>query len=385
MGDDLWLEGVKILDLSRLLPGPFCTLLLGDMGAEVLKIEHPEGGDYARHYPPRVDGESTFFASVNRNKRSLTLDLKTDEGIAILEALVDEADVLVESFRPGVMERLGVGHERLRELNPELVTCAITGYGADGPLVDRVGHDLNYVARAGLLEQNARSGERPVVPGGQIADIAGGGLYAALSILGALFDRERGGGGAFLDISMTEGALSLHLPLQAAAGAGEAPEPGEGMLNGGVPAYNVYETADGEYLAVAPLEPKFWGRLVELLDAPELAADALDGGQAGEETRRELARIFADRPREEWLDLFAGEEVCVEPVKSPAELIDDELFQAREVFFEIAGIRHTRTPVTPPEREHTEAPGLGEDTDRVLEQLGYDAEAIARLQREGVV
>lgn len=380
-----WLEDVRVLDLTRLLPGPFATVLLGDMGADVLKVEQPGGGDYARHYPPRVDGVSTFFAAVNRNKRSMTLNLKTDRGVEILEQLVREADVLLESFRPEVMERLGVGHDRLRSINPELISCAITGFGADGPDADRAGHDLGYIARAGLLEQNARAGERPVVPGFQIADIAGGGLYAALAVVGALYRRERTGEGEYLDISMTEGALSLHLPVQAAAGAGEAAEPGEGMLTGGIPAYDVYETADGGYLAVGALEPKFWSRLVELIDAPELVADGHDRGESGEETRERLAEIFAQKSRGEWVELFEGEDVCCEPVQSPAEVAEDQLFEAREVFFELAGIRHTRTPVTPPERDHAPAPGLGEHNEEVLAELGYDDGDIEEFVDQGVV
>jgi crotonobetainyl-CoA:carnitine CoA-transferase CaiB-like acyl-CoA transferase len=386
MGDDeLWLEDVRVLDMSLLLPGPFCTMLLGDMGADVLKIERPEGGDQSRMYPPRVEGTSTFFAGLNRNKRSIGLDLKSDRGTEILEGLVEEADVLVESFRPGVLERLGVGHEHLQSVNPELITCAITGYGADGPLANRAGHDLNYEARSGLLYQNRGADQAPVVPGAQVADIAGGGLYAALSIVGALYRRERTGGGEFLDISMTEGAMSLHIPQQAAAGAGEAPEPGGDLLSGGAPSYNVYETADGEYMAVSALEPKFWGQLLDLLDAQELAAEGLDTGESGEEAREQLADIFAEKTREEWVELFDGEEVCVEPVKSPAELIEDELFRAREVFFELAGVRHARTPVTPPEREHTAPPELGEHTDEVLGELGYEEATIEEMREDGVV
>ena len=383
--DELWLSDLKVLDLSRLLPGPFCTLLLADMGADVLKIENPEGGDYARHYPPRVDGVGAFFAAVNRNKRSMTLNLKTDRGVELLEELVSEADVLVESFRPGVMDRLGVGYSTLSDINPELIFCAITGYGSDGPLTERAGHDLNYMAKAGLLDQNGRHDGPPVVPGFQVADIAGGGLYAALSIVSALYGREKSGQGEFLDISMTEGALSFHLPVQASQAAGEDVERGGGMLTGGIPSYHVYRTQDGEYLSVGALEPKFWMKVVDLVDAPQLASSGLDRGESGREAQQKLAEIFASKPLDAWLDIFEGEDVCCEPVESPAEVAESELFEARRMFFQLAGVRHTRTPVTPENREHSPAPELGAHTGDVLGELGVSDADIERLRDHGVV
>lgn len=380
-----WFSGVRVLDLTRLLPGPFCTQLLADMGAEVLKVERPEGGDYARQYPPKIDGISAFFAAVNRNKRSLTLDLKTDEGVEIFEQLVGDFDVLVESFRPGVMERLGFGNERLLREHPELVYCSISGYGADGPFEQRAGHDLNYMARSGLLHQNARAGDPPVVPGFQLADIAGGGLYTALAIAGALFDGTRTGEGAYVDVSMTEGALSLHSTLQAAVGAGSDAAPGTRTLTGGVPCYSVYETKEGKYLAVGALEPKFWMKLLEIVGLPELAAEGHAKGESGESVRRKLQEAFEERNRTEWMEAFEGEDVCVEPVQSPEEVVEDELFRARDVFFELSGIRHTKTPLTPSDRDHDPAPALGENTADVLSDLGRDPEAIETLRERGVV
>jgi alpha-methylacyl-CoA racemase len=382
---DLWLSDLKVLDFSRLLPGPFCTLLLADMGADVLKIESPSGGDYARYYPPMTGEYGAFFAGLNRNKRSMTLDLKSERGVEIVERLIAEADVLVESFRPGVMERLGLGYEEVASQNEGLIYCSISGYGQTGPMSERAGHDLNYVARAGLLEQNGAAGQEPVVPGFQVADIAGGALYAALGILGALNGRHASGEGAHIDISMTEGAMSLHLPLQSSLAAGQPQPRGQGMLTGGLPCYSVYETKDGQFLAVGPLEPKFWMGFVQAIGAPELAGDGMATGEQGEQTRQAVAEILGEKTLEQWLRVFEAVDVCVEPVRSPGEVLEDELFAAREMFFELAGAHQTRTPLTPKGREHTPAPGLGEHTDVILSELGYDSDERDHLREDGVV
>ncbi|QDG54417.1 CoA transferase [Persicimonas caeni] len=383
--DELWLSDLKVLDLSRLLPGPFCTLMLADMGADVLKIESTTGGDYARYYPPMAGEYGAFFAGINRNKRSMTLNLKEETGVYVLQKLVEEADILVESFRPGVMDRLCLGYETLSDINEGLIYCSISGYGQIGPMKGKAGHDLNYMARAGLLEQNGRHGESPVVPGFQLADIAGGALYAAVGILAALHKRERTGKGAHVDISMTDGALSFHLPMHSSLAAGQPQERGRGMLTGGLPCYNVYETKDGKYLSVGSLEPKFWMGFVQVIDAPEVAGEGMNAGEQGEETRAQVAEVLRQKTLEEWLSLFEEADVCVEPVRSPAEVLEDELFKAREMFFDIAGVHQTRTPLTPKDREHTAAPGLGEHTEEVLEGLGYGAEEVGAMKDEGVI
>lgn len=383
--DELWLSGLKVLDLSRLLPGPFCTLMLADMGADVLKIESPSGGDYARYYPPMAGEYGAFFAGINRNKRSMTLNLKDEKGVYVLQKLVEEADILVESFRPGVMDRLCLGYETLSDINEGLIYCSISGYGQTGPMKEKAGHDLNYLARAGLLEQNGRSSEMPVVPGFQLADIAGGALYAAVGILGALHKRDRTGKGAHVDISMTDGALSFHLPLHSTLAAGQPQERGEGMLTGGLPCYNIYETKDGRYLSVGSLEPKFWMGFVQVIDAPELAGEGMNAGEKSEETRRQVADKLRQKTLAEWVRLFDEADVCVEPVRSPAEVLEDELFQARHMFFDIAGVHQTRTPLTPVDRDHTAAPTLGEHTDEVLEGLGYDSDKIAQMREIGAI
>ncbi|TXD39678.1 CoA transferase [Lujinxingia vulgaris] len=385
-----FLKGVKVLDLSRLLPGPFASLLLADMGADVLKIEDPRGGDYARYYPPLVDGVGAFYASVNRNKRSMTLDLKCAQGREVLERLLEDRDVLLESFRPGVMARLGLDPQGLRERFPGLVICSVSGFGQSGPARDRAGHDLNFVARAGLLDQNARAGEAPVVPGYQVADLAGGALYAALGICGALFARSRSGEGAWLDISMSEGALSLMAPAIAMRAAGEAMAPGQGMLSGGLPCYRVYETADGRYMAVAALEPKFWEALIGALKKPELSGRGMLSGEDGEEVAAELASIFRSQPQSHWEQMLGEVDCCVEPVRELGELVDDAIYQARNVFFELQGVRQVRSPVRVVAdgndvAAHRPAPEHGEHTEEVLNALGYTSEAIDALRRQGAI
>ena len=360
----LMLEGVRVLDFTRLLPGPFATLLLADMGADVIKIEDTARGDYARYYPPMAGESSAFFESVNRNKRSITLNLKSPDGVNVARRLAATADVVIESFRPGVMEKLGIGPETLRGEFPRLVYCSISGYGQTGAMADRAGHDLNYMAHAGLLGQN---GAFPTVPGYQVADLAGGALYAALGITSALYHRERTGVGATLDISMTEGALSLALPLLAMHSAGGTTTPAGGMLTGGIAAYNVYKTKDGRALAVGSLEPKFWAGFLAEIGVPELIAD----GHGSPEAIHKVSEVIARYDLDVWLARFDRIDVCVEGVKSLDEVLESELHRSREVFFQLSGVTQGRTPLTPP-RKHIGAPALGEHTQAVMEELGLD-------------
>lgn len=375
-----WLEGVRVLDLTRLLPGPFCSLVLADLGADVVKIEDPHGGDYARHYPPHgPDGAGAFFAALNRNKRSLALDLKAPAHADALRRLVAGADVLIESFRPGVMDRLGLSLDSLRAINPRLITCSISGFGQDGPLALRAGHDLGYIARSGVLWAQGFSGHAPRPPGVQIADVAGGALWAALGITTALYNRERTGEGAALDISMTEGAAALMIPTFATRSAGELTEPGEGMLSGGVPCYGVYECRDGRYIAIGALEPKFWLPLVNLLGLPELAADGLVGGLDGAMVRGKIAAALLERDRDAWMQDLGAAEVCCEPVLSPEEVVASELARARQMFFILGGLRHTRTPLTSPDRAHTPPPSHGQHSRQVLAAYGFTPEEVDAL------
>lgn len=379
------LDGLRIVDLTRLLPGPFATLLLGDMGADVIKVEDTGQGDYARYYPPMGGSSSAFFESLNRNKRGVTLNLKTDEGIELLEKLLETADVVVESFRPGVLERLGLGIDRLRRDFPQLVVASITGYGQSGPRKDDAGHDANFLALSGLLDRNGRRGEAPHVPGFQVADLGGGALYAALGIVSALYRREQSDEGTHLDLSMTEGALSFLAPAVARRSVGGGSERGAGMLSGGLPGYRVYPTSDDRYLAVAALEPKFWDPFVEAIGAEELAGQGMLDGDVGRQVATALGEIIKSEPLEHWLELLSDLDVCVEPVLTLDEVLEHQLHRARDVFFELQGVTHVSTPLTPRTKEHQPAPQPGEHNGEVFGELGVDRQRLQKLDEKGVV
>lgn len=379
------LEGVRIVDMTRLLPGPFSTLLLADMGAEVIKLEDPLRGDYARYYPPMVGTSSAFFQSLNRNKKGVTLDLKADEGRELFLRLLEDADVLVESFRPGVLKRLGLDPAVLARDFPELILCSISGYGQTGPNRDLAGHDANYLALSGLLDRNGHRDGPPHLPGFQLADIAGGALYAALGITSALVRRGRTGEGTHLDISMTEGALSFLLPTVARHSAGEREPRGQGMLSGGLPCYRVYPTADGRYLAVGALEPKFWDPFVEAVGAEELKGRGMTRGEEGQQIADTLAAIINSESLAHWREVLADLDVCVEPVLELDEVLQEQLHQAREVFFDLQGLTHVRTPLTPRDRDHQPAPDHGAHNDEIYGGLGLDDDELETLRGDGVI
>jgi alpha-methylacyl-CoA racemase len=389
------LSGIRVLDLSRLLPGGYASQLLADFGADVIKVEEPGSGDYGRHMPPYgPSGMGLAFLAVNRNKRSLTLNLKSEEGRSIFLRLVRSADVLLESFRPGVMARLGLGYEQLREIRPELIYCAISGYGQDGPYSQRAGHDLNYLGYAGLLHYNRDQQGRPVMPPTQLADLAGGGLMAVIGILTALIGRSQTGQGRLIDVSMTEGAMAL-LPLAMSSylTTGQAPQPGRSPLDGGLPCYNIYETRDGGYITLAALEPKFWHAFCTRIGHLELLPFHTPVGP--EERKQAIAilqSIFKTRTRDEWLAELADLDACVGPVYSLEEALSDPHAQARGVahLSAIAGeTLGTLRPLprlsdTSPE-ERYQPPQLGEHSAAILSELGYSQEEIAAFRARGII
>ncbi|MBN3762877.1 CaiB/BaiF CoA-transferase family protein [Burkholderia sp. Ac-20365] len=331
------LKGLRVLDLTRLLPGPVATLRLAEMGADVLKIEAPGAGDATRTMmqssSDRVAGRpGAFYRLVNRGKRETRLDLKSEGGRTVLMALAREADVLIESFRPGVMDRLGVGYDVLRVINPKLVYCAISGYGADGPFALLAGHDLNYIGYAGVLDQLAARDGTPILPNFQIADLLGGALSAVNQILAALWAVARGGDGRFVDVSMAHCTYANNVVAQVAlANDGMPPVAGSGLLNGGVPCYNLYRTLDGRWLAVGALELKFWETLCMALERPDWATRHWSLGQAiagpdAVQLIKDMAELIATRSIDEWGMLLVPLDCCVSPVLTPAEAAQHPLF-----------------------------------------------------------
>jgi len=311
------LEGVRVLDLSRLLPGPFCSLLLADFGADVLKVEDTGMGDYLRWSPPMVEGvedsaASAMFLALNRNKRSVRVNLKDARGREVLFALVRASDVVLESFRPGVLDRLGCGYTALKEVNPAIVYCAISGYGQESPLRDRPGHDLNYLGLAGVLGLTGDADGAPVQPAGQIADLGGGALMAAFGILAALRERDRGGEGQLVDISMTDGSLSWLVMVAARYLAdGVVPRRGGLELGGALACYRPYRCADG-WITIGALEPKFWVAFCAGVGREDLVVGQFD--PPGSETHRAVEAVVAARTRDEWAAFAAEHDCCLEPV-----------------------------------------------------------------------
>jgi crotonobetainyl-CoA:carnitine CoA-transferase CaiB-like acyl-CoA transferase len=399
---------MRVLDLSRLLPGGFCSLLLADFGADVIKVEDTGMGDYIRWSPPYYEGaedsaKSALFLSLNRNKRSIRLDLKRDGGRDALLALVRDADVVLESFRPGVLERLGVGYERMREENPGIVYCAISGYGQTGPKRGASGHDMNYLGLVGLLGLTGAFGGEPVQAAGQIADLGGGALMAAFGIMAALRERDgspardgrpeqRGSGeGQMVDVSMSDGALSWLAMVAAAHFAdGAVPRRGDLPLAGALVCYRPYECADG-WVSLGALEPKFWQAWCRGVGREDLIAMQFE--RPGSEAHVQVQEIFKARTRDEWEAFARKHDCCLEPLLELDEALDSELVHAREMVVELEQpgaerpVRQLGIPVkltrTPGEHARLPGPALGEHTREVLLAAGYSPEQVAELLASG--
>jgi alpha-methylacyl-CoA racemase len=391
------LSDVRVLDLTRLLPGGFCSLLLADLGAEVIKVEDTGGGDYVRWAPPYYGEEadqalgtrSALYLALNRNKRSIRLDLKREDGREAFLRLAADADVLLESFRPGVMDRLGLGYEQLRERNPALVYCAITGYGQTGPSTARAGHDMNYLGLNGLLGLTGSPEGPPVQSAGQIADVGGGALMAAFGVMAALHERRRSGEGQLVDVSMTDGSLAW---LALVAGRyfcdGIVPRRGELELAGRIVCYLPYEAADG-WVTCGALEPKFWAAFCRGVGREDLIEKQFE--RPGSDAWREVAEIFRARSREEWRAFNDEHDCCIEPVLDLDEALDSELVRQREMVVELeqprlGSIRQLGVPVKlsrTPGGVHAPAPALGEHTRELLAEAGYGGAEIDRLFASG--
>ena len=363
------LAHITILDLTRLLPGAYATQTLASFGARVIKIEQPGIGDYARH-GFGTKGVNPLFLETNRNKLSIAIDLKREEGKAILRGLAKRADLLIESFRPGVMDRLGLGYVELARINPRLIFVALTGYGQTGEYAQMAGHDLNYLAMAGVLNDIGTS-ERPVIPGVQLADLAGGSFQVVIGALTALEARHQTGLGQFVDVSMTDGVKALlPVPFSMYASSGRLPERGNELLSGRYACYNLYRTSDSRWITVAALEQKFWDTLCTELGCQELIAEQFAAEPRQSEIKSKLAAIFVTQTAVYWFARLRGKDCCVAPVRTLDEV------ESRE-----AGPVLSATPAA----WTTPAPGLGEHTRTLLEELGYSAGQIELLKVAGVV
>lgn len=368
-------------------------MLLADLGAEVIKIEEPAQGDYIRWLPPYIGKESMQFLLLNRNKKSIKLDLKKEKGRDLFLKLVEGADVVVDSFRPGVMDKLGAGYGVASERNPKVIYCAITGYGQDGPYRDRAGHDINYIGYAGVLDVTGRLGEKPLMPGVQVADITAA-LMGAIGILAALAARERTGRGQFVDVAMMDASMAL-LPLMASSwlAGGAAISRGESTLNGGQACYDTYETKDGRYLCIGAIEPKFWKKFCALVERPDLEIFHFSEGKDRDRLRAALEEMFRTRDRDAWLRLLEGADVCVGPVHSIPEAFADPQAAARNMLMElqhpvVGAVKQIGFPIKfshTPCAVFSPPPAFGEHTDEVLRAAGVSENDIQELRKDNVI
>jgi crotonobetainyl-CoA:carnitine CoA-transferase CaiB-like acyl-CoA transferase len=380
------LQGQKILDLSMNLPGPYMTWLLAQLGADVVKVENPSGGDYARVLGGPKGSNSPFFEAVNRNKRSLALNLKHPDGQSVFLELLDTFDVLVEGFRPGAMEKLGLDFETLGKRQPRLIQVSISGYGQHGPFRERAGHDMNYLALAGIIGMTGTRGGEPAVPGIQIADLAGGSLMALTGLLAAIIQRHTTGRGQFVDVSMFHGSLSLATMVYAGVAAGfEKARPGQMLLNGRFPCYGLYETKDGRWMSLGAIEYKFWSNFCQAVDRPDLAGEQYGGPEAV----AKVEAIFASKTYDEWVDLMSRWDACCEPVLHLEEAVGSGLVAARDMHVQSpTGVTMLGSPLALSDSAATPAqpaPRLGEHSLDVLAEAGISGKRVDALVNQGII
>lgn len=376
------LTGLKVIDLSRLLPGPYCSMILADHGARVIAIEDK-----------RFQADGLFLGPVMRNKEHMSLDLKTEEGKAIFNRLVEDADVLIEGFRPGVVDRLGVDYDTVRRFNPGIIYCAITGYGQTGPYRDRVGHDVNYLSVAGVLDLIGEADRPPSIPGVQIADIAGGGMNAAIGIVMALYAREKTGKGQYIDISMTDSMVGMMpVPLFFKQLVGQAPGRADSMLSHRYACYNTYETSDGRHISIGAVEHRFWKVFCEKMDLPEYIPLQYDEARR-EEILERVRSLFLTKTRAEWEAVFGDHDICWASIANLAEAVAHPQNRAREMFVEVAGKNGSTTTTLGVPIKMSDTPGavrtppvaFGENTTRLLLEIGYTADDVEALKERGVI
>jgi len=375
------LDGITVIDLSRLLPGPYCSMILADHGARVIAVEDK-----------RFLADGLFFNLINRNKEHMSLNLKTEKGREIFYRLIAKADVLLEGFRPGVVDRLGVDYESVRQANPKIIYCSITGYGQNGPFRDRVGHDVNYLSYAGVLDLIGEKDHPPSIPGVQIADIAGGGMNAAIGILLALFARQNTGKGQYIDISMTDGMVGfLPAALFFRQLTGQEPKRADGILSHRYACYNTYETADGRYLSIGAVENRFWKQLCDTLEIPEYAPLQYDD-QRREEILQSMRQTFKQKTLDEWDAILADLDICWGKIQSIREVLEDPLFLQRETVVEIEDKDGKKSKTIGVTVKLSDTPGtirtppvdFGESTAAILQEMGYTEEDIKMFEKKGV-
>jgi alpha-methylacyl-CoA racemase len=380
------LHGLKVIDLTRLLPGPACTQQLADLGADVIKVEDTGAGDYA---------PASMRATLHRNKRAVRIDLKQPEGLQTLCTLLRDADVLIESFRPGVMRKLGLGYAQVATLNPRIVYCSISGYGQRGPLHQDAGHDINYCGYTGVASQVGVGADALALSNLPLADLMGGGLTAAVGILAAVHDMRRTGIGRHVDIAMADGVMAnLYMPLATLAKTGSSVPAGEDVLSGGLPCYGYYRTADGKQLAVGALERKFWDAFCDVMERPALkVAHRTQDAALSAQVRSELTQVIASRTLADWMQRLDGVDCCVTPVLSVEQALEHPHFLERGTVVHsdhpsYGPVTHVASPVRMSDFEFSvnrQAPLPGQDTDEVLREAGLDNEQIERLRACGAV
>ena len=386
------LRGIRILDLTQLYPGPLATMMLADMGAEVVRLEHPSRPDNVHHLPPFIGKESAAYLTLNRSKRSLALDTAKEEGRKVFFDLVRTADVVVEQFRPGVLDKIGIGYDQAVPFNPRIIYVSITGFGQDGPYRQKAGHDINYISLAGLLSQ-VKKGEEMVLPGFQTADVVGGGYMSVIACMAALWHREKTGKGQRVDVSMTDSVMPM-ITLQLAQywgsqGDTEIMNP----FDGSFPFYGVYECADGKHVSLGALEQKFWSGFCQMADKPEWLSLQFSMGEERRKVREEVAGLFKTKQRNEWLKLAEVYDICLSSIHELGDLEMDPQLQAREMIIETEHekglkLKGIGIPIkfsdSKPDKPQP-APIVGQDSIEILKELGYSQERIEELIGKEIV